>query len=109
MSNYVLRKYQVEIINVDLAKLGLSEEWSDELVIELDKKELKLREALRFLQDMGDLDVSYENTKIYIEIISENAENVSLKVDNLITSYNNSVSSLPSAYQKLAELEAMLA
>ena len=58
---------------------------------------------------MGNIEISYEGDIILVKIISENAEKVSFKVDNLIRNYNGSVAGLPNAYKSLAELEAILA
>jgi uncharacterized protein YpiB (UPF0302 family) len=107
--DFVVTNYSVEVSDFSPNTLGLSKEWVEELELELGKRERKLRDAIKFLQDMGDIDVSYEGDLILIEIISENAEKVSLKVDNLIRNYNGSVEGLPNAYKALAELEAMLA
>lgn len=108
MLDYVKTNYSVEIKEVEVTNLGLTKELVSNLETDLFKKERLLREQLRFLEALGDIQVYEEKSNIFIDIISENAERVSIKVDNLISSYTNAMNKLPKAYKALAELEVML-
>lgn len=107
--DFVQTKYSVEIKDSDISNLKLTKQWQDELEMALGKKERLLREQIRFYESLGDIEVSYEGDLINIEVISENAAKIALKIDTLICQYNTALNDLPRAYQGLTELELMLA
>lgn len=109
MMDFVKTSYSVEVKDVNVSNLGLSKELAEELEMELGKKERLLREQIRFLEALGDVEVSYHRDEIFLEVIGEQAERISMKIDNVICSYNNAVANLPEAYKALSELELMLA